>query len=67
MLAGRSDLDHDRIGLAGVNLGGYYAPWVAAFESRLKAVVGISGPFCFGDMWGDSPPMIADWMADRLS
>ena len=57
LLAGRSDLDHDRIGLAGVSLGGYYAPRVAAFESRLKAVVGISGPFCFGDMWADLPPM----------
>jgi 2,6-dihydroxypseudooxynicotine hydrolase len=56
-LGARTDLDHDRIGLAGVSLGGYYAPRVAAFEPRLKAVAGISGPFCFGDMWGDLPPM----------
>jgi len=57
LLAKRTDLDHSRIGLAGVSLGGYYAPRVAAFETRLKAVVGISGPFCFGDMWDDLPPM----------
>jgi pimeloyl-ACP methyl ester carboxylesterase len=56
-LASRSDLDHDRIGLCGTSLGGYYAPRAAAFEPRARAVVGISGPFCFGDMWDDLPPM----------
>jgi pimeloyl-ACP methyl ester carboxylesterase len=57
LLAARTDLDHDRAGIAGVSLGGYYAPRAAAFEPRLRAVVGISGPFCFGDMWDDLPPM----------
>jgi pimeloyl-ACP methyl ester carboxylesterase len=57
LLAERSDLDHDRIGVVGVSLGGYYAPRVAAFEPRVAAVAGISGPFCFGDMWDDLPPM----------
>ncbi len=57
LLAARKDLDHDRAGVAGVSLGGYYAPRVAAFEPRFKAVAGISGPFCFGDMWDDLPPM----------
>jgi pimeloyl-ACP methyl ester carboxylesterase len=57
MLAPRADLDHDRIGVAGVSLGGYYAPRVAAFEPRVTAVAGISGPFRFGDMWDDLPPM----------
>ena len=57
LLAGRTDLDHDRIGVVGVSLGGYYAPRVAAFEPRVTAVAGISGPFCFGDMWDDLPPM----------
>ncbi|QWZ07130.1 esterase FrsA [Nocardioides panacis] len=56
-LAARTDLDHDRIGLCGVSLGGYYAPRAAAFEPRVRAVAGISGPFCFGDMWDDLPPM----------
>lgn len=57
LLATRDDLDHDRIGICGVSLGGYYAPRVAAFEPRARAVAGISGPFCFGDMWDDLPPM----------
>jgi pimeloyl-ACP methyl ester carboxylesterase len=57
LLAGRADLDHDRAGVVGVSLGGYYAPRVAAFEPRLRAVAGISGPFCFGDMWDGLPPM----------
>ena len=57
LLAGRADLDHDRAGVVGVSLGGYYAPRVAAFEPRVTAVAGISGPFCFGDMWADLPPM----------
>jgi pimeloyl-ACP methyl ester carboxylesterase len=57
LLADRTDLDHDRAGVVGVSLGGYYAPRVAAFEPRLRAVAGISGPFCFGDMWDELPPM----------
>ncbi|MFF5289925.1 alpha/beta hydrolase family protein [Paractinoplanes globisporus] len=57
LLTGRSDLDHERVGVAGVSLGGYYAPRVAAHEHRVDAVVGISGPFRFGDMWDDLPPM----------
>lgn len=56
-VASRADLDHERIGLCGVSLGGYYAPRAAAFEPRVRAVVGISGPFCFGDMWTQLPPM----------
>ena len=57
LLSTRDDLDHDRAGVAGVSLGGYYAPRVAAFEPRFRAVAGISGPFCFGDMWDELPPM----------
>ena len=42
-------------GVAGVSLGGYYAPRAAAFEPRLQAVVSVSGPFCFGDGWDSRP------------
>jgi len=56
-IADRADLDHDRIGVMGVSLGGYYAPRVAAFERRIKAIVGLSGPFCFGETWEGLPPM----------
>ena len=42
-LEGRDDVDAGRVGIAGVSLGGYFAPRAAAFEHRLKAAVGIAG------------------------
>jgi len=45
----------DRIGVAGVSLGGYYAPRAAAYEPRIRAAAGISGPFNFGDCWESLP------------
>ncbi len=54
-LEGRGDLDLGRVGLAGVSLGGYYAPRAAAYEPRVKAAVGISGPFDFGECWETMP------------
>jgi 2,6-dihydroxypseudooxynicotine hydrolase len=56
-LASRDDLDLDRVGACGVSLGGYYAPRAAAFERRLKAAVGVSGPFCFGEVWDERPAL----------
>jgi len=56
-IASRGDIDHDRMGAMGVSLGGYYAPRVAAFEPRVKAVAGLSGSFCFGEIWDGLPPM----------
>src|SRR5688572_4639852 len=52
----RTDVDLDRVGLLGVSLGGYYAPRVLAFESRVKAGVALSGPYRFSDLWDDIPP-----------
>ena len=51
----REDLDLDRVGLVGVSLGGYYAPRAAAYEKRVKAAVGISGPFDFAACWETMP------------
>jgi 2,6-dihydroxypseudooxynicotine hydrolase len=51
----RDDLDLGRVGLAGVSLGGYYAPRAAACEKRVRAAVGISGPFDFGACWETMP------------
>ncbi len=48
-LAARPDIDADRIGLWGVSLGGYYAPRAAAFESRVRACVSLSGPYRWVD------------------
>jgi pimeloyl-ACP methyl ester carboxylesterase len=56
-LAGRDDLDLARVGLAGVSLGGYYAPRAAAFEPRVKAAAGVSGPFNFGEVWDARPSL----------
>ncbi|MQA73876.1 MAG: alpha/beta fold hydrolase [Solirubrobacterales bacterium] len=56
-LAGRADVDLDRVGAMGVSLGGYYAPRAAAFEPRVKAVAGISGPFNFVQLWEQAPPL----------
>lgn len=55
-IADRSDVDLDRVGLLGVSLGGYYAPRVLAFEPRVKAGVGLSGPYRFSDIWDTVPP-----------
>jgi len=49
------DLDLGRVGLAGVSLGGYYAPRAAAYEPRVRAAVGISGPFDFAECWETMP------------
>jgi pimeloyl-ACP methyl ester carboxylesterase len=38
----RNDVDHQRIGIAGISLGGYYAPRAVAFEPR----------FALGATWG---------------
>ncbi len=35
----RKDVDHDRIGLIGGSMAGYYAPRAVAFEHRIKACV----------------------------
>lgn len=56
-IAGRDDLDLGRLGVFGVSLGGYYATRVAAYEPRVRAVIGLSGPFNFGEIWTGLPPL----------
>ncbi len=56
-LAGRDDVDLDRVAAAGVSLGGYLAPRAAAFEPRLRAVAAIGGPYDFGACWPGLPPL----------
>lgn len=62
-VAGRDDVDLRRIGAAGVSLGGYYAPRAAAYEKRIRAAVGISGPFNFGACWDSMPGPTRDTVA----
>jgi 2,6-dihydroxypseudooxynicotine hydrolase len=59
-LRARDDIDRERVGAAGVSLGGYYAPRAAAFEPRIRAVAGISGPYNFGELWDDLPALTRD-------
>jgi dipeptidyl aminopeptidase/acylaminoacyl peptidase len=62
-LAGRTDVDLERIGAAGVSLGGYYAPRAAAFERRIRAVAGISGSYNFGEVWDQLPTLTREAFA----
>ena len=59
----RNDLDLDRIAAVGVSLGGHYVIRAAAFEPRLVAVAGISGPFRFGDDWEAMPELTRETIA----
>jgi 2,6-dihydroxypseudooxynicotine hydrolase len=56
-LAARDDVDLDRVGAAGVSLGGYYAPRAASLERRIRAVAGVSGAFNFGECWEGLPSL----------
>jgi pimeloyl-ACP methyl ester carboxylesterase len=65
-LEGRTDLDLGRVGLAGVSLGGYYAPRAAAYEKRVRAAVGISGPFDFAACWETMPRPTRETVAHHV-
>jgi 2,6-dihydroxypseudooxynicotine hydrolase len=56
-VAARADLDGDRIGAVGVSLGGHYVVRAAAFEPRIRALAGISGPFDFSANWESMPEL----------
>jgi dipeptidyl aminopeptidase/acylaminoacyl peptidase len=42
-LVARPEVDPERIALLGISMAGYYAPRVAAFDERIRALVGWSG------------------------
>ncbi|HET8606762.1 MAG TPA: alpha/beta hydrolase [Gaiellaceae bacterium] len=54
-LAGRDDLDLERVGLVGVSLGGHYVPRAAAFEPRVRAAVAVSGAYRVAGAWHERP------------
>jgi len=57
-LTARPDVHADRIGLAGVSFGGYYAPRAAAFEPRIKAVAAWCGTWSIlTDFYEFYPPL----------
>lgn len=57
MLETRDDVDAGRVGLWGVSLGGYYAPRAAAFESRVRACISLTGPFDFSEAFDRAPDL----------
>ena len=58
VLATRSDLDLNHLGVAGVSMGGYYAARSAAFDHRISAAVTVGGPYESGSRF-DSRPQIS--------
>jgi dipeptidyl aminopeptidase/acylaminoacyl peptidase len=54
------EVDATRTGVWGVSLGGYYAPRMATGETRVRAVISLSGPFQFGTNWDDLPSLTRD-------
>ena len=59
-VAGADDLDLERVGAAGISLGGYHVVRACAFEPRVSAVVSISGPYALGGDWDDKPEQTKD-------
>ena len=48
-LAARPEVDASRIGLVGISMAGYYAPRAAAFDRRIKALIGWCGCYSLLD------------------
>jgi len=48
-LVSRPEVDANRLALLGISMAGYYAPRVAAFENRIKALVAWSGCYSILD------------------
>jgi 2,6-dihydroxypseudooxynicotine hydrolase len=53
----RRDLEADRIAMAGISLGGYYAPRSAAFDPRIKACLALGGPYDWAKSWNSVPDL----------
>jgi pimeloyl-ACP methyl ester carboxylesterase len=62
-VTGRAELDSERIGAVGVSLGGYYVVRAAAFEPRIKALAGVSGPYDFAAGWESMPSLTRETVA----
>ena len=57
-LAGQDlGVDQARIGLMGVSMGAVYAARAAAYEPRVRAVVGLAGPYNLAECWDALNPL----------
>lgn len=54
-LSYRDDLNIDRLGIAGVSMGGYYAARSASFDHRICAAVTVGGPYEVGSGFAARP------------
>jgi pimeloyl-ACP methyl ester carboxylesterase len=59
----RPQLDLCRVGAVGVSLGGHYVVRAAAFEPRIRALAGVSGPYDFAAGWDTTPQLTRDAVA----
>jgi pimeloyl-ACP methyl ester carboxylesterase len=50
-------VDQNRVGLMGISMGAIYGPRAAAHEQRLRAVVGLAGPYNLGECWDALNPL----------
>lgn len=57
VLEKRRDVDGSRVGVVGQSLGAIYAPLAAAGEPRLKACIANCGPFDWGRVLPQMPPV----------
>jgi dienelactone hydrolase len=65
-VAGRPELDSERVGAVGVSLGGHYVVRAAAFEPRIRALAGISGPFDFAAEWESMPSLTRETIEHHI-
>src|SRR5438270_10509965 len=65
-LENRQNVNAERVGLMGVSLGGYFAPRAAAFEPRVKAVIGNCGAYSFADGFEQRPLLTREAFVYRL-
>jgi 2,6-dihydroxypseudooxynicotine hydrolase len=50
-------VDQGRIGLMGISMGAIYGPRAAAQEKRIRALVGLAGPYNLGECWDALNPL----------
>jgi 2,6-dihydroxypseudooxynicotine hydrolase len=50
-------VDQDRVGLMGISMGAIYGPRAAAHDKRIKALVGLAGPYNLGECWDALNPL----------
>jgi 2,6-dihydroxypseudooxynicotine hydrolase len=62
-VAHRDEVDSERVGAVGVSLGGYYVVRAGAFEPRLRAIAGVSGPYDLAAGWDSMPSLTRETIA----